>query len=93
MLSFSVRNIFERYMIYFLAVSLVAKDIAIGAGGLGFDFWAGQIGHRVANDSPPLRHFFGAVLPKTLSYGDGPRHSWHASAYSASMMKIWFDFF
>ena len=23
----------------------VVKDIAVGAGGLGFDFWAGQIGH------------------------------------------------
>ena len=25
---------------------------------------AGQIGHRVANDSSPLRRFFGAVLPR-----------------------------
>ena len=29
---------------------MVAKDIAIGAGGLGFDSLAGQIGHSVAND-------------------------------------------
>ena len=39
----------------------------------------------VANGSPPLPRFFGAVLPKRLQYavtaaGDGPRHSLHASA-------------
>ena len=33
---------------------------AIGAGGLGFDSWAGQIGTM----SPPLRRFIGAVLPR-----------------------------
>ena len=29
-----------------------------GAGGLRFKSRAGQIGHNVANGSPPLRHFF-----------------------------------
>ena len=29
-----------------------------GAGGLRFKSRAGQIGHSVANGSPPLRHFF-----------------------------------
>ena len=38
------------------------QDIAIGSEGLGFNFRAGQIGHSVANGSPPLRCFFGAVL-------------------------------
>ena len=33
---------------------VVAKDIAFGAGGLGFDFRAGQIGHSVANVSSKL---------------------------------------
>ena len=28
------------------------------AGGLRFKFWAGQIGHSVANGLPLLRHFF-----------------------------------
>ena len=37
-------------------------DIAIGAGGLGFENRAGLIKHSVANGSPPLRRFFGAVL-------------------------------
>ena len=31
----------------------MVKDIAIGAGGLGFDSEAGQIGYSVANGSPP----------------------------------------
>ena len=29
-----------------------------GAGGLRFKSRAGQIGHSVANGSPPLQHFF-----------------------------------
>ena len=29
-----------------------------GAGGLRFKSRVGQIGHSVANGSPPLRHFF-----------------------------------
>ena len=29
-----------------------------GAGGLRFKSQNGQIGHSVANGSPPLRHFF-----------------------------------
>ena len=45
-------------------VSRGCSDIAIGAGDLGFDSWIGQIGHSVANDSPPLQHFFGAVLSR-----------------------------
>ena len=43
-------------------VSSVVKHYAIGAGGLWFDFRAGQLRHSVANDTPPQRHFFGAVL-------------------------------
>ena len=34
-----------------------------GAGGLRFDSQANQI-DSVANGSPPLRRFFGAVLPR-----------------------------
>ena len=33
-------------------------------GGLGFGFQVGQIEHSVGNGSPPLRRFFGAVLPR-----------------------------
>ena len=44
---------------------LSCTDIAIGSGGLGFYSRAGQIGHSVANGSPPLRRFFGAALPSS----------------------------
>ena len=35
-----------------------------GCGGLGFKSRVGQIGRSVANDSPPLRRFFEAVLSR-----------------------------
>ena len=35
-----------------------------GEGGLEFNSQAGQIEHSVANGSPPLLRFFGAVLPR-----------------------------
>ena len=38
-------------------VGRVLKDLAVGAGGLGLDFLAGQTGHSVANASPPLSRF------------------------------------
>ena len=38
----------------------VGKDIAVGATGLGFV----QIGSSIANDMPPLRCFFGVMLPR-----------------------------
>ena len=50
------------------------------AGQLGFDSRDGEVGQSVASRSPPLRRFFGAVLPKKLSLGDGPRNSLHVSA-------------
>ena len=43
------------------AVGVVVRDIAIGAVGLGFNSWTGQIGYGVANGSPLLRRFFVAV--------------------------------
>ena len=39
----------------------VIKNIAIGSGGHGFVFQAGQIGCSFPNGSPPLRCFFGAM--------------------------------
>ena len=44
--------------------SRLAQLIAVGAGGLGFDFRAGHISHSVANGSPLLRRFFVALLPR-----------------------------
>ena len=40
------------------------RDIAIGAGGLGFNFRVGQILHSVASGSPPLRRYVRAGLPR-----------------------------
>ena len=40
------------------------KDIALGAGGSEFVSQAGQVEHSVANGSPLLSRFFGAVLPR-----------------------------
>ena len=39
----------------------VVIDVTIDDGGLEFDSQDGQIRHRVANGSTPLRCFFGAV--------------------------------
>ena len=44
---------------------LLIKKIATGAGGLEFDSRAGQIGHSVANGSPPLQRILRAVLPRS----------------------------
>ena len=45
-----------------------------GAGDLRFKSRAGQIGHSVANGSPPLRHFFErSCVARAQWRGDGPR--------------------
>ena len=56
----------------------MAQDIAIGAIGQAFDSQAGQIRQSVANGSPPLRCFFGAVLSEVLCAEMGPatRRAW-----------------
>ena len=43
-------------------VSSAVDDIDIGAQGLGFNPWAYQIEHTVANGLPLPRRFFGAML-------------------------------
>ena len=45
-------------------VGALVKAIAIGAEGQEFDSLAAKIGHGVANVSPSLPCFFGAVLFK-----------------------------
>ena len=50
-------------------------DSPIGAGGLRFNFRAGQIKLEVG--SSPLRCF---CVAQALTRGDGPRYSFHASA-------------
>ena len=44
-----------------------------GARGLRFKSRAGQIGHSVANSSPPLQHFFKqSCVARAQRTGDGP---------------------
>ena len=62
-------------------VGVGVKDVAIGAGGRGFDSRAGQIGHCVTNGSPPLQRF---CVAQELSRGD-ELAIWR---YSANMMRI-----
>ena len=45
-------------------VAVVIENVTNGAGDLGFDYRASQIGHSVANGSSPLLLFFGAALPR-----------------------------
>ena len=72
------------YLISKWSMSSVVYHIAIGAGGLGFDYRAGQIGHSVAKGSTPLRRCFGAVLPAAQALSCGASNpdtcSLHASA-------------
>ena len=49
------------------------------AYGLEFDYRVGEIKHSDANDSPPLRYFFGGCAAHALSRGVGPLHLLHAS--------------
>ena len=47
-----------------LRIEVVVVDIGIAVGGLRFDSWVDQSVRSVANRSPPLRCFFGAVLSR-----------------------------
>ena len=40
----------------------MVNDIATSVEGQGFDFWAGQIGRRVAQESLPQLGFVGACF-------------------------------
>ena len=53
-----IHGIIARLQVYSeVSVSAVVKDTVVGVGGLGFDYRADQIGHRVANGSPPPQCF------------------------------------
>ena len=52
----------------------IGNAFVSGAGGLKFKSRAGQIGHSVANGSPPLRLFFErSCVARAQRRGDGPR--------------------
>ena len=48
------------------------KATAVSVEGMGFDSHAGQIKRSVAKDSPPLRRFFGATLPRRFAVETWP---------------------
>ena len=74
--------------IHLLVFGVVVKGIAIGAGGLGFDFRTHQIGHSVANSLSPLRCFFGAVLSRRLAAEMDPAARYTLRRNTASITKI-----
>ena len=72
-------------MEYDRPAGVAVKDIAIGAGGVGFDSWVGQIGHSVAKVLPTLQYFFRAVLPSAEM---GPATRYTIPRKGESIMKI-----
>ena len=54
------------YSFSYRPVSPVVHHLSIGSKGPGSDSRAGQIGHNVGYGSPPLRRFFGVVLPRRM---------------------------
>ena len=57
------------------------EDIASGAGGLWFDSRRGQMGDSFARKAHhAAAMFLLSYAAQALSLGDGPRHSFHASA-------------
>ena len=73
---------------------VLVKDIAVGARVTGFHFQGGQNRLNVANDSPPLRCFFGIRRCFALAFScrDGSGYSLHATAkyrdYNRSIILI-----
>ena len=57
----------------------MVTDVAIDAGGLGFDSGAGLIG-QCRQRLVATAAFFRSCIAQALSRGNGPRHSLHASA-------------
>ena len=60
----ALTSVIQHHQIKHRPVSSVVKHVAIGTRGLGFDSRTGQFEHRVTDGSPPLRRFFGTVLPR-----------------------------
>ena len=65
----------------------MVQDLVIGARDLGFDSRASQIGHSVANGSPPLRRFC-VALALSREMIPGTRYSLRRN--TASIMTIRF---
>ena len=64
------------------------EDIAFHSRGLGFNSRAGHIELSVTNGSPPLRRFFGAVLPRRCAAEMDPATRYMLRYNTASIMRI-----
>ena len=71
-----------------LSQKSITEDIAIGEKDLGFDSWVGRVERSVANDSPTLRRFFGAVLPWRCAAEMGLATRYMLPRNTASIIKI-----
>ena len=67
---------------------MVVKDIAVGAGGLEFDYRPGQIRHSVANNVTPPQRYFGAMLLRRSTAETGPATRSTLRRNTASVMEI-----
>ena len=67
-------NISFNYIIFIPASWSSGNAFVSRAGGLSFKSRAGQIGHSVANGSPPMQRFFEwSCVTRAQWRGDGPR--------------------
>ena len=97
----SFKNLFFFLIFYSIYIYLFISDrfaqllklIVIGAGGMGFDSRAGQIGHSVAYGSPPLRRFFRAVLSRRYAAEMNPATCYNAWAQYREHKKDLIFFF
>ena len=74
-----------------VSIGVIVKNVAVGMEYLWFKYRAGQIGRNLANGSPSLRRFFGAVLPRRQAAEKGPATSFMFRRNNASIIKILFN--
>ena len=73
----------------FAKVSVVVKDLTMGAGAHEFDYCAGQMGLTVTK-AGPASTFIRSCVAQALSRGDRPRHSLHLRHDNAGILMISF---
>ena len=80
-----LKSSFDKAVFALGTVSSVAKHVAIGTGGLGFDSRNGQI-RQCRQRLAAAATFLRSCVAQTQSHGDGPRHSLRRN--TASTMTI-----
>ena len=75
-----------------LLVSLLSGNAFIsGAGGLWFKSRAAQIGHSVANCSPPQRHFERNCVFRRGNYAEMGPANWFVTHFGVNLVSIMKD--